>query len=185
MSAHPREDVVATHARVELTGTLRVQSGGADVGAALPGRQGRALFAFLVVNRHRPVGRHELIDVLWPEYPPDAPEAGLSTVLARLRRALGDGVVTGRAELRFALDADVDTEQAVAAAEAGERALAGGDPHAAMTAAQAALQILARPLLPGIEGDWVERLRAQLDALEPGCSRSWPAPRSSSATART
>jgi DNA-binding SARP family transcriptional activator len=169
MSAHQADErIAATRARVALAGTLRAEIGGLDVADGLPGRQGRALFAFLVVNRHRPVGRHELIGVLWPDYPPDAPEAGLSTVLARTRRALGDGVVTGRAELRFAVDADVDTEQAVAAAEVAERALAGGDAHAAMTAADAALDIVDRPLLPGIEGDWVERLRAELDALEPG-----------------
>ena len=169
MSAQPiHDDSSANRARIALTGTLRAEIGGLDVAAELPGRQGRALFAFLVVNRHRPVARDELIGVLWPDDPPDAPEAGLSTVLARMRRALGDGVVTGRAELRFALAADVDTEQAVAAAEAAERALAGGDPHAAITAAQAALDIIGRPLLAGIEGEWVDRLRAELDALDPG-----------------
>ena len=169
MSAQPRHHrIAATHARVALTGTLRAEIGGVDAAARLPGRQGRALFAFLVVNRHRPVGRHELIGVLWPEDPPEAPEAGLSTVLARMRRALGDGVVTGRAELRFALDADVDTEQAVAAAGAAERALAGGDAPAAMAAAHAALKIIERPLLAGIEGDWVKRLETELEALEPG-----------------
>lgn len=169
MSAPPNQSAIAAaRARVALTGTLRAEIGGVDIAGALPARQGRALFAFLVVNRHRPVGRHELIGVLWPDAPPDAPEAGLSTVLARMRRALGDGVVTGRAELRFALDAEVDTEQAAAAAEAAERALAAGDPRAAMTAAEAALDIIERPLLPGIAGDWVERLRAELEALEPG-----------------
>ena len=169
MTTRSSEHVVAaSRPRIALTGTLRAQIGGVDVAAGLPGRQGRALFAFLVVNRHRPVGRHELIGVLWPDEPPDAPEAGLSTVLARMRRALGDGVIDGRAELRFALDAEVDTEQAVAAAQDAERALAGGDPHAAMTAAQAALDVIGRPLLAGVDGDWVEPLRAELDRLEPG-----------------
>ena len=37
-----------------------------------------------------------------------------------------------------------------------------------MTAAQTALDILGRPLLAGIEGDWVDRLRAELEQLEPG-----------------
>ena len=169
MSPRSSQDLIAaTRPQIALTGTLQARIGGVDVAAGLPGRQGRALFAFLVVNRHRPVGRHELIGVLWPDEPPDAPEAGLSTVLARMRRALGDGVVTGRTELCFALDAEVDTEQAVAAAETAERALAGGDPHSAMTAAQTALDILGRPLLAGIEGDWVDRRRAELEQLEPG-----------------
>ncbi len=168
MSAEPRhERITGTPARVALTGTLRAEIGGLDVAAGLPGRQGRALFAFLVVNRHRPVARDELIGVLWPKDPPEAPEAGLSTVLARMRRALGDGVIAGRADLRFALDAEVDTEQAVAAAEAAERALSGGDAPAAMSAAQAALDIIERPLLPGIEGEWMQPLRAELEGLEP------------------
>jgi DNA-binding SARP family transcriptional activator len=171
MQAQPTEHAPAgTSARIELSGTLRAEIGGRDVAAKLPGRQGRALFAFLVVNRHRPVSRSELIDVLWPDEPPDAPEAGLSTVLARARRALGDGVVQGRAELRLVLgeDTDVDVERAEAAAEAAERALAAGDPRGARAAAEEALEIIARPLLPGIEGDWVQQRRGELAALEPG-----------------
>jgi len=160
----------ATRARIELSGMLRAEIGGRDVASKLPGRQGRTLFAFLVVNRHRPVSRDELIGVLWPHEPPEAPEAGLSTVLARTRRALGDGVVQGRAELRIVLDedTDVDIERAEAAAEAAERALAGGDPRGARAAAEVALEIIGRPLLPGIEGDWVDRRRDELAALEPG-----------------
>ncbi|HWI07448.1 MAG TPA: hypothetical protein VNT54_08015, partial [Solirubrobacteraceae bacterium] len=110
----PTADVIAaSHARIALAGTLRAELGGRDVAARLPGRQGRALFAYLVVNRHRPVPRGELIDVLWPVVPPVAPEAGLSTVLTRVRRALGEGVLCGRGELRIALDdtAQIDIEQ--------------------------------------------------------------------------
>ena len=171
MQAQPTEHVpAATGARIELSGTLRVEIGGRDVAAQLPGRQGRALVAFLIVNRHRSVSRDELIGVLWPQEPPEAPEAGLSTVLARTRRALGEGVVQGRAEVRIELaeDADIDIERAEAAAEAAERALAGGDPRGARTAAEAALEVIERPLLPGIEGDWVQRRRDELAAREPG-----------------
>ena len=169
MSSQPSDEPsAAPRAQIALAGTLRAEIAGRDVAADLPGRQGRALFAYLVVNRHRPVGRTELIGVLWPGELPDAPEAGLSTVLARVRRALGDGVVTGRADLHFALQADVDTEHAVAAAEEAERALAAGRPREAMRAAQSALDVIGRTLLAGIEGEWVQRLRAELDALEPG-----------------
>jgi DNA-binding SARP family transcriptional activator len=171
MQAQPKEHAIgAPRARIALSGTLRVEIGGRDVSARLPGRQGRALFAFLVVNRHRPVPRAELIGVLWPHEPPADPEAGLATVLARARRALGDGVVKGRTELQivFAPGTEVDIERAEAAAEAAERALAAGDPRAARAAAEAALEVIARPLLPGIEGDWVENRRVELTALEPG-----------------
>ncbi|HWC27813.1 MAG TPA: AAA family ATPase [Solirubrobacteraceae bacterium] len=171
MSAQPsRVATAATRTRIELAGTLRAQIDGRELAARLPGRQGRALFAFLVVNRHRPVRRAELIDVLWPGEPPEAPEAGLSTVLARVRRALGEGVVEGRAELRIVLgdDADIDVERAMIAAQDAERALAAGDPDAARAAAETALEILERPLLPGIEGAWVDGLRGELAAHEPG-----------------
>ena len=169
MSVQSSEDPsAAPRVLIALAGTLRAEIAGREVAADLPGRQGRALFAYLVVNRHRPVGRAELIGVLWPGELPDAPQAGLSTVLARVRRALGDGVVTGRADLHFGLEADVDTERAVAAAGAAERALAAGEPRAAMRAAQAALDIIGRPLLAGIDGAWVQSLRAELEALEPG-----------------
>jgi len=162
--------IVAPRARIELSGTLRAEIGGRDIAAQLPGRQGRALFAFLVLHRHRPVSRGELIGVLWPHEPPEAPEAGLSTVLARARRALGEGVVQGRAELQIMLDedTDVDIERAEAAAQAAERALAAGHPQRARASAEAALEIIGRPLLPGIEGNWVEQRRAELAALEPG-----------------
>ncbi len=155
---------------IDLCGSLRAQIAGRDVAALLPGRQGRALFAFLVLHRHRPVARHELLDVLWPVDPPDAPDAGLSTVLARVRRAVGEGVIEGRGELLLALaaDADVDIERAAARGEQAERALADGDHAAAASAAQEALAIVGRPLLAGIDGAWIDSARAELAALEPG-----------------
>jgi len=186
MSPRSSEDLIAaTRPQIALTGTLQARIGGVDVAAGLPGRQGRALFAFLVVNRHRPVGRHELIGVLWPDEPPDAPEAGLSTVLARMRRALGDGVVTGRTELCFALDAEVDTEQAVAAAETAERALAGGDPHSAMTAAQTALDISVGLSWRGSRAIGSTACVPSSSSSSRGCSRCSPVPPSSSAIAST
>jgi DNA-binding SARP family transcriptional activator len=75
---------------------------GRSLGGALPGRQGRLLFAYLVLNRDRDCGRAELIDLLWPERPPAAAETALSALLSKLRRALGEGVLAGRSELRFA-----------------------------------------------------------------------------------
>ena len=69
--------------------------------AALPGRQGRLLFAYLLLNRDRDCGRIELIDLLWPERPPAAADSALSALLSKLRRALGDEVLVGRSELRL------------------------------------------------------------------------------------
>ncbi|MDQ3093483.1 MAG: transcriptional regulator, partial [Actinomycetota bacterium] len=82
--------------RIELFGELAVEIAGLPVTAQLPGRQGRALLAYLVLNRSRPVDRDELAHVLWPAETPAAPEAALSSVLAKVRRALGPCLISGR-----------------------------------------------------------------------------------------
>src|SRR3954465_15667741 len=87
---------------IRLCGPMGVEHDGRPVASALPGRQGRLLFAYLVLNRDRDCGRAELIDLLWPERPPVAAETALSALLSKLRRALGEGTLIGRSELRFA-----------------------------------------------------------------------------------
>src|SRR3954451_15349151 len=87
---------------IQLCGPISVEYGDRSLGGELPGRQGRLLFAYLVLNRDRDCGRAELIDLLWPERPPAAAETALSALLSKLRRALGDGMLAGRSELRFA-----------------------------------------------------------------------------------
>jgi SARP family transcriptional regulator, regulator of embCAB operon len=52
-------------ARVQLCGTFAVELLGRRVDNLLPGRQGRMLFAYLVVSRLLPVSRNSLIDALW------------------------------------------------------------------------------------------------------------------------
>ena len=155
---------------IELCGTLRAEIAGRSVSPRLPGRQGRALFAFLVINRHRSVGRDELLDVLWPANPPEAPDAGLSTILARLRRAVGHGVIEGRSQLSLRLDpsARIDVELAAERYGDAERALASNDFLVAADAASEALRIVRRPLLPDLEGSWVQARRAELGELESG-----------------
>ena len=56
---------------IRLCGPLRIERSGREV--ALPGRQGRLVLAFLLVNRRRAVGRDELLDLLWPDQPPAEP----------------------------------------------------------------------------------------------------------------
>jgi hypothetical protein len=52
---------------IHLRGELRLEVSGSRVEGKLPGRLGRALLAFLVLNRHRPITRDELMGALWPE----------------------------------------------------------------------------------------------------------------------
>jgi hypothetical protein len=148
-----------------LFGTLQVELGGRDVTAQLPGRQGRALVAYLVLNEDRPVSRDELLNVLWPAQLPAAPEAALSSVLAKVRRALGPDLIKGRQALVLEPppDAHLDVHAVDEQTERAEGALAQGDPGAALEAAEAVLDVLARPLLPDLDGHWIEAWRRRFD----------------------
>jgi DNA-binding SARP family transcriptional activator len=84
---------------IQLRGEVRVEVDGTRVESKLPGRLGRALLAYLVLNRHRPVTRDELVAALWPASVPRDPAATLSTLLSGLRRALGMFETLARAEL--------------------------------------------------------------------------------------
>ncbi|MDQ3849043.1 MAG: AAA family ATPase [Actinomycetota bacterium] len=155
--------------RLTLFGELQVHLGDRDVAERLPGRQGRALVAYLVLNQERLVSRDELLNVLWPQRPPAAPEAALSSVLAKVRRALAPGQITGRQALTLQLppDVEVDVRAVGEQTERAESALAGGDPATAREAAQAVLDVLAQPLLPDLGGEWIETWRRQFAELEP------------------
>src|SRR3954454_21061678 len=80
-----------TGARVDLCGRLRLTLAGASREDALRGRQGRLLLAFLVLHRHRPVRRDELVEALWAAEGVPPSESALSPVVSRLRLALAPG----------------------------------------------------------------------------------------------
>jgi len=141
-------------ARIQLCGKLAVELDGVRVEERLPGRQGRLLFGFLVVNRNRVLARDELVEALWP----DGRDGGLAPVLSKLRRVVPlDG-------LRVVLppDARVDVEAAADAVHRAESALAQDDPRRAWGPAQVAMFVAARPFLPGAEGEWVDDMRRRL-----------------------
>jgi DNA-binding SARP family transcriptional activator/tetratricopeptide (TPR) repeat protein len=150
--------------RVQLCGPLRLELAGRDV--ALPGRQGRLAFAYLVLNRHGPLSREALIDVLWPADPPADPGEALSALLSHVRRAVGADVLPAR-QLRLALPPDtwVDLEAAVSTAEAAEHALARGDRARAASAAEACLELTAAGFLTGDDAPWLQERRRDVDAL--------------------
>jgi DNA-binding SARP family transcriptional activator len=114
--------------------------------AKLRGRQVPLLLAYLVLDRHRPFGREELIGALWPEHAPQSQDAALRTLLSRLRTALGRGVLVGR---------DAHAQRA-------DRALQAQDPRAAWALAQVPLNIATRGLLPGAQAAWLESRRREL-----------------------
>jgi DNA-binding SARP family transcriptional activator len=138
-----------------------------SLGSALPGRQGRLLFAYLVLNRDRDCGRVELIDLLWPERPPAAAETALSALLSKLRRALGDGVLSGRSELRFAPrePIHVDLEASAAAVTQAESAIDDADWGRAADHARDVLNVDLQTFLPDCDGPWVNELRRELETI--------------------
>lgn len=141
---------------MHLCGTLRVLLDGRRIEAELPGRQGRLLFAYLVLNRSRPLPRSELVQALWT----DARDGGLAPLLSKLRRAVP---IEGT---RLALvDAWVDVEAATDALHRAESALAQDEPHRAWGPAQVALSTTGRTFLAGESAPWIETERRHVEGL--------------------
>lgn len=148
--------------RIQLCGRLVARIEGRRVEGELPGRQGRLLFAYLALNRHRPVPRDELNDVLWHE---PAPGDRLSPLVSKLRRHVP---LEGRSDLRLTLadDAWIDVEAAAEGLHRAEAAVAREDWAAAWGPGRVAQHISVRRLLQGEGGgEWIEEQRRRLDDL--------------------
>jgi DNA-binding SARP family transcriptional activator/tetratricopeptide (TPR) repeat protein len=152
---------------IRLCGRVAVSSSDGLAGAALPGRQGQLLLAYLVCHRTRACPRYELEDVLWPEDAPAASESALSSLLSKLRRALGPDALTGRAELRLSLPEPlwVDIEALADAVEVAVQALDDRRWSDAAAQARAALALGAEPFLAECDGRWVRERRREVEGL--------------------
>jgi len=152
--------------RIQICGALTVERDGQRLDALLPGRQGRLLFTYLVVNRHRLIPRDEMAEALWREPDPDAVDARLNPLLSKLRKAFGPGTVEGRSALRLCLpDAWVDLEAAAEAAHRAESAVARQDWAGAWGPSLTALFIAERDILPGEDAPWIGAIRNRLTEL--------------------
>ena len=160
---------MARHIRweIRLCGRVAVSTQDGLAGSALPGRQGQLLLAYLVCHRTRACPRYELEDVLWPEHAPAASDSALSSLLSKLRRALGPGALTGRAELRLALPEPlwVDTEALADAVELAVQALDDRRWADAAAQARAALAVATEPFLAECDGPWVLERRREVEGL--------------------
>ena len=156
-----------TKARIQLCGRLVANIDGSRIEDTLPGRLGRILFAYLVLNRGRPVPRDKLLMAGWGE---DAPaEAGnaLSVVLSKLRHGLGAEHLQGRAEIELLLPPTtfVDVEAALEGAHRAESAIAAGQWARAWGPAGIAYHVATRPFLTGLEAPWMDEWRRRLDEV--------------------
>ena len=159
------EPLAAT--RIQLCGPLVVEWRGERREAGLPGRQGRLLFAYLVLNRSRVTTRDALVEAVWPTGAPPAAETALAALLSKLRKVVGGDHLTGRGELRILLpeDTTVDLELARERVHDAESALSSEDWPRAWAAAQTALFIASRGFLPAEEADWVDECRREVNSL--------------------
>jgi DNA-binding SARP family transcriptional activator len=153
--------------RIQLCGRLAIVRDGQRVEGALPNRQGRVLFAQMVVNRHRAVSRGELIEAVWPDGPPAAADQALRALLSKIRGALGPGLVAGREAPHITLPEGsyVDIEAAGAKIHEAESAVRQGEWHRAWAPARAALHTATRGFLPGCEAPWIDDVRQSLDDM--------------------
>ena len=150
--------------RIQLCGRLVARLDGRRVEDALPGRQGRLLFAYLVAHRHQPSPRGTLMEALWPNGAPSAADNALNALLAKLRAALGNDALPGKHDVRLVLPADawVDLEAASEALHRAEAAVAREDWVSAWGPSRVASYIALRTLLPGFEAPWLDDLRRNL-----------------------
>jgi pentatricopeptide repeat protein len=134
---------------------------------ALPSRQGRLLFAHLVVHRRRPATRAQLVDALWPGGAPAAADRALSALLSKLRTALGPDLIAGRDRPQLVLPGDsyVDLEAAADRLHEAETAVAMKDWHRAWAPARAALHTASRGFLAGDDAPWIEDVRRELEDI--------------------
>ena len=152
--------------RIQICGPLAVECDGQRLEARLPGRQGRLLFTYLVVNRHRHIPRDELAEALWREPDPAAVDARLNPLLSKLRRVFGVDAVDGRSTLRLCLrDAWVDLEAATEAIHRAESSVAQHDWPRAWGPTLTALFVAERGFLPGDDAPWIDEIRRQLTEL--------------------
>src|SRR3954468_8983308 len=168
----------ADNTYVQLCGRFVVEVYGRRVEQRFPSRQGRVLFAYLVLQRPRAVGRHELIEAIWGGEQPANRASALTVLLSKLRAAVGAEVLAGRGSVRVALppDARVDVEQALAALHRAESAVVQGEWARAWSAALCARYVTARPLLPDHDDvPWLDSWRRRLDDALDGALEAYAA----------
>jgi SARP family transcriptional regulator, regulator of embCAB operon len=150
--------------RIQLCGRFIAEIDGERLEARLPGRQGRLLTAYLVLNRERAATRTELIDAVWLGALPRDPADALAAVISKVRAILPPGSLEGRGRVQLLLPAGarVDVERAYAAVHEAESARSLRDWPRAWSASLAAQLVSRRTLLDEYEAPWIEERRRAL-----------------------
>jgi DNA-binding SARP family transcriptional activator len=161
--------------RIYVCGRLAITRGERSVREPdFPARQGRRLWAYLIIHRAQPVSREDLAVAVWNDAVPDAWDSALHALASRLRRSLkavaeSDGPTIlgepGRYEIRLPPGSVVDFERARAALHRADVLMRTGSPAAALAETRVATEIAARGFLPGESGAWVEGQRRLLSSV--------------------
>jgi pentatricopeptide repeat protein len=161
--------------RIQVCGRVAIERDDRRLEGGLPGRQGRLLFAYLIVHRLRPLTRDELTDALWGDAPPDRAERALSALLSKLRRVLATDWLAGteHVEVRLPGGALVDLELAEDALHRAESAVAQAEWARAWGASQVALNTARRGFLPGEDAEWARDVRRRLEAVHLGALEAY------------
>ena len=156
-----------TTARVQLCGRFAVDINGSRIEDTLPGRRGRVLFAYLVLNRGREVPRDELLMAGWGEEAPIEAGNALSVLLSKLRHGLGADRLRGRTAIELLLPQAtfVDVEAALEGAHRAESAIAEERWAQAWGPAGIAYHVATRPFLTGLEAPWIDQWRRRLEEV--------------------
>ncbi len=138
-----------------MTGRRPVQNVGS--------RKARTLLALLGTRQGRVVGVDTIVEALWNDPPPRRPEAGVATLVSRLRARFGAAaVVGGRAGYRLGETVGVDLHEAAELVAEAETLLRDGEASLCAVAAESGLALLdGGPALAeySAELDWAERTR--------------------------
>ncbi|MDQ3641157.1 MAG: bacterial transcriptional activator domain-containing protein [Actinomycetota bacterium] len=160
--------------RVSVTGLVEIDADGTAVELSSLGRVGRLFWVYLVCERHRPVAKDQVADVLWGEDLPRSWEQLLRGNASKLRSVLANAGLEPAVALRSAFgtyqlhlpaDAVVDLEEAGSAIERALAAIRHGDFEEAQQASAAAVAVTSRGFLAGWSGIWVEQRQVELREL--------------------
>jgi len=156
-----------TKARIQLCGRFVADIDGSRIEDTLPGRIGRIVFAYLVLNRGRPLPRDTLLMAGWGADAPPAARNALNVLLSKLRHNLGAEHLRGRSEIELLLPPAifVDAEAALEGAHRAESAIAEGRWAQAWGPAGIAYHVATRPFLTGLEAPWIDEWRRRLEEV--------------------
>ena len=166
----PAVSVSAAYVELRLAGTFRVVRDGIELtDGQIGSRKSRTLLKLLAVERPGLVPVDRIVDILWPNERPNAPEQNVATLVSRLRAVLGTDLIQGgRAgyQLAAAPGIVVDLDAAARLCDQAEGKLATAA-AVALAAAERAHELLSAGTAIGDEpyADWADPAREQVRRL--------------------